>query len=255
MKDETFARAIRRAFSRYEMSNAATIPVGHSTQAGGATRRSGWLPRVAVPIAAVAAGAAVLATTVLAPQQAFASWSATPSGADPTIVASSADECTSADPDHLGALRIVGSEQRGDYTMLLFGDGGAYGLCLTGPDIDPMVLAGPGTSAVDAPSADGSAEHEGATGQPAPGVTFIAQPGADAPIAERVQAWVVGVTLDVARVVIERNGSEPTVATLGDEVAFAWWPAGTEAVAVIAYDADGNVLQRISVGGAMITEH
>nr|MBA3740827.1 hypothetical protein [Chloroflexota bacterium] len=73
--------------------------------------------------------------------------------------------------------------------------------------------------------------------------------------AERVQAWVVGVTPDVARVVIERDGSEPTVATLGDEVAFAWWPAGTEAVAVIAFDVDGNVLQRISVGGAMITEH
>ncbi|HEV8054579.1 MAG TPA: hypothetical protein VGP30_07095, partial [Candidatus Limnocylindrales bacterium] len=233
MNDETFARAIRRAFSRYEMSNAATFPGGYSTQAGGATRRRGWLPRVAVPIVAVAAGAAVLASTVLAPQQAFASWSATPSGANPTVVAGASDECTTADPDHLGGLRLVGSEQRGEYTMLLFGDGGAYGLCLTGPDIDPMILAGPGTNAVDAPGA--SPEHEGASGQPAPGVTFIAQPGADAPIADRVQAWVVGVTPDVARVVIERDGSEPTVATLGDEVAFAWWPAGTEAVAVIAF--------------------
>ncbi|MDQ3691041.1 MAG: hypothetical protein M3406_13605 [Chloroflexota bacterium] len=254
MNDENFGRAIRRAFSRYQMSAAATLPVGHPSRAG-ASRR-GWLPRVAMPFAAVAAGAVVLASTVLAPQQAFASWSATPSGADPTVVASAADECTSVDPDHLSGLRLVGSEQRGDYTMLLFGDGGAYGLCLTGPDIDPMVLAGPGTNAIDTPGSPGSAEH-GASGQPAPGVTFIAQPGAGSPIAERVQAWVVGVTSDVARVVIQRDGSEPAVATLGDEVAFAWWPAGTDAAAVTAYDADGNVLKQISIGdfGGTITEH
>jgi hypothetical protein len=67
----------------------------------------------------------------------------------------------------------------------------------------------------------------------------------------------VGVTPEVARVVVERSGVEPTVATMGDGAAFAWWPAGTEAVAIAAYDADGDLLQRMTVesGGSVITEH
>ncbi|HEV8054531.1 MAG TPA: hypothetical protein VGP30_06855, partial [Candidatus Limnocylindrales bacterium] len=115
---------------------------------------------------------------------------------------------------------------------------------------------GPGTAAVDAPHGPTSGGDHGQTGDPgAPGVLFVTQPGSDSPIAQRVQAWIVGVTPGVARVVIERDGAVPTVATMGDGVAFAWWPAGTEAVAIATYNADGDLVQRISVGSSMITEH
>ncbi len=254
MDDDRLPLAIRRAFSRYEMRAPATLPIGRVAQpARPGHRRS--LPRLAGPVVAAAAVAVIVAGTLVPAQPAFASWSATPSTADPAVVASARDDCSSVDPDHLGGLQLVTSEQRGDYTMLLFGDGEAYGLCLTGRDIEPMILAGPGTGAVDLPDGSGSPGDDHSGVQAAPGVRFVAQPGSDSAIAERVQAWVIGVTPEVARVVIEREGAEPTIATLGDEVAFAWWPAGTEAVAIVAYGADGEVLQRITVNGSMVSEH
>ena len=254
MHDDDLGRAIRRAFSRFEMSAESTLPAVGRRAGAGSTRRARWLPRLAAPVVALAAGAAVVAGTLLPAQPAFASWSANPSGANPSAVAVAEDDCVSADPDHLGGLRLVGSERRGDYTMLLFGDGTAYGLCLTGPDIQPLVLAGPGTGAIDAEGFSSGGEH-GARSDKTSSVMFIAQPGSDAPVAERVQAWVIGVTPDVARVTIERDGAEPTVATLGDGVAFAWWPAGIDALTVTAYDTEGLELQRVSVSEMTVTEH
>ncbi len=256
MNDDNLAHSIRRAFSRYQMSPAATLPTEHRTPRMSEARGLRWVPRLAAPIAALAVVAAVVATTLTPAQPAFASWNAAPSNASAAVVASAEDACLTADPEHLAGLRLVGSEQRGDYTMLLYGDGGSYGLCLTGPDIEPMVLAGPGTDAVDAPgtASDG---HQGLSTEPASDITFVAQPGNDAPIAQRVQAWVIGISADVARVTIEREGAQPTIATLGDGVAFAWWPAGSAAVSVTAYNAGGDELQRFTIGdtGATINEH
>ncbi len=257
MDDDGFRHEIKRAFQRYEMSPTTALRVTDrgARRTGGAARIR--LPRLAVPLVAAAVGAAVLAIAITPPQATFASWHATPSSADVSVVASAQDRCTSSGDDHLSGLKLVGSEQRGEYTMLLFGDGRAYGMCLTGPDIQPMILAGPGTGAVDVPGGPAAAgDGHGQTGSPqAAGVSFIGQPGSDSPLGQSVQAWVVGVTPEVARVVIERDGAEPTIATMGEGVAFAWWPAGTQAAAVAAYDADGNLVQRIPVGGAFISEH
>lgn len=254
MHDDRFPRAIRRAFERYEMSAAGAAPVASGIPAMGARAPRRLLPRVALPGIAMAIAVAALAVTVVPARPAFASWQAAPAKADGPTVASADSDCTAADPDHLSGLRLLGSERRGDYTMLLYGDGGAYGLCLTGPDIEPSVLAGPGSGAVDAPGTPDGGGHPGFGDEQPPGVRFVAQPGSDAPIAQRVQAWAIGATAEVARVVIERLDAEPVVATLGEGIAFAWWPAGTEAAAIAAYDAEGKLLQRISVGD-MVTEH
>ncbi|MBA3779559.1 MAG: hypothetical protein H0X16_09735 [Chloroflexi bacterium] len=250
MDDDLYPRAIRRAFARYELSSEATLTAGHGTKAPvvGASRFAG-LTRLAMPLGVAAAVAAVLVATTAPARPAFASWQPTPASADAAVVASARDGCTSSDPDHLTGLRLVASEQRGDYTMLLFGDGAAYGLCLTGSDTNPMVLAGPGSAAVDAPAepAPWGEGHGDGNGSEAVGVRFVAQPGSGSAIAERLQTWVVGVTPEVARVVFERADAEPVIASLGEEVAFAWWPVGAEAVAIATYDAGGDLLQRIPV--------
>jgi hypothetical protein len=257
MDDDGFRHAIQRAFDRYEMSPTTTLQVsGRATSPLGGPART-RLPRLAATLVAVAISAAVLAIAVTPAQPAFASWRATPSSADQAVVTRAQTDCAASDPENVTGLELIASEQRGEYIMLLFGDDRAYGMCLTGPDIEPTILTGPGTVAVDAPGGPTSVGGDhGQTGDlGAPGVLFVTQPGSDSPIAQRVQAWIVGVTPGVARVVLERDGAEPTVATMGDGVAFAWWPAGTEAVAIAAYDANAELVQRIPVSGSMITEH
>ncbi|MBA2719766.1 MAG: hypothetical protein H0U52_11090 [Chloroflexi bacterium] len=253
MAEHRFEGEIRHAFERYEMSAEATLPVAR----GAATRssqRSRWIPRLTVPIVAAAVALAVVTVTLSPATPAFASWKAEPASADPSIVASARAACDSVDDDHLAGLSLVASEQRGDYTMLLFGSGATYGLCLTGPDIEPTILAGPGSGAVDVPGAPtepAPAGHPGDGGALAPGIQWIAQPGGGGsePLAGRVQAWFIGISPDTSRVTIERTTGEPTIATVADGVAFAWWPAGSEAVAITAYDAAGNVLLRVPVAG------
>ncbi len=259
MDDDRYRRAIRRAFEPYRMSTAATLP----EEAPAATARGrmagfGRLPRLALPVAAVVV-AAVVAMTALAPAPtAFASWQSTPASADPAAVSAAQEACLRSDPDHLAGLELAGTEQRGAYTMLLFtdGQGGAYGLCLTGDDIDPLVLSGAGPSGMadapltgDLPSAPaGSATDDQGTAADAnlPPIHFVAVPLAGEPATQRVEAYVVGVAPEVARLEIERSGAEPAVATLVDAgIAFVWWPSGLTAGDIVAYDAGGNVLDRL----------
>lgn len=260
MDDDRYRRAIRRVFEPYRMSTAATLP----EEAPAATARGrmagfGRLPRLALPVAAVVV-AAVVAMTALAPAPtAFASWQSTPASADPAVVAVAEDACLRSDPDHLSNLELVGAEQRGAYTMLLFtdGQGGAYGLCLTGDDIDPMVLAGAGPSrgVVDVPATgDGPVAPGGTTtddhGTPPtadlPPVHFVALPLAGEAVTQVVQAFVIGIAPEVARLEVERPGTESAVATLVDAgIAFVWWPSGSTAGDIVAYDASGNVLDRL----------
>lgn len=236
------------------MSAEATIPVSRgATRAAPGAARSRWLPRLTVPIVAAAVGVTVLTLTFAPARPAFASWRPEPANADATVVASARDACTSSDDNHLAGLPLVASEQRGDYTMLLFGDGRSYGLCLTGRDIEPTIVTSPGSGAADAlgappEPAGGQADNDGALAR---GIQWIAQPTGNVggALGGRVQAWVMGISPDASRVSIERTAGEPAIATLADGVAFAWWPAGSEAVAIIAYDAAGDVLLRVPTEG------
>ncbi|MDQ3407072.1 MAG: hypothetical protein M3472_02810 [Chloroflexota bacterium] len=257
MDEDRYPRAIRRAFEPFRMSVEATLPARIPGEATSSLRFS-RLPRLALPIAAVAV-AAVMAVTALAPARpAFASWQPVPTGADPAAVSAAEDACRRSDPDHLAVLELVGSEQRGAYTMLLFtdGEGGAYGLCLTGEGIEPLVFAGSGPSSgmVDAPmTGDGSSAHTGSPGghhgtpswSDLPPVHFVAMPADGEPNTQQVQTFVFGLSSEVARLEVERVGAEPAVATLVDSgMAFVWWPAGPTAGDYVAYDAEGRVLER-----------
>ncbi|MEO7118637.1 MAG: hypothetical protein ABIZ34_06665 [Candidatus Limnocylindrales bacterium] len=260
MDDDRYARAIRRAFEPFEMSAGARMPATVEGDAPESVRRWGLLgrlPRLALPVA-VAAVAAVLAITALAPAgPAFASWRSVPADAAPAVVTAAEAACKRAEPDHLAALGLVGSEQRGAYTMLLFtdGQGGAYGLCLTGEDIAPMVLAGsgPSTGTVDVPSTGNAPSATGTRGDHGtpswsdlPPIHFVAMPAAGQPVTQRVQAFVIGISPEVTRLEIERTGAEPAVATLIDGgLAFVWWPTGSMAGDIVAYDADGNAMDRL----------
>lgn len=253
MDEHRFEGEIRHAFERYEMSAQATLPVGRAEPRAG-SRRARWLPVLTVPVIAATIGFAVVTLTLVPARHAFASWKAEPASADGSVVTSAREACDRTDDDHLTGLALVASEQRGGYTMLLFGNGATYGLCLTGPDIEPTILAGPGSGAVDSPGAPtdrASADHADDGRALAPGIQWIAQPGSgvDDPLAGRVQAWAIGISPDTSRVTIERTAGEPTIATVADGVAFAWWPAGSQAVAITAYDAVGNVLLRVPVTG------
>jgi len=251
MDEQHLGGDVRRAFERYEMSAQATLPVGRAAPRAG-SRRARWLPVLTVPVIAAAVGLAVVTLTLVPARPAFASWQAVPSAADGSVVTSALEACDRADDDHLTGLALAASEQRGGYTMLLFGDGTTYGLCLTGPDIEPIILAGPGSGAVDAPGAPtdrAPADHADDGGALAPGIQWIAQPGSGAadPFAGRLQALFIGTAPETTRVVIDRTAGEPAVATVADGVAFAWWPAGSDAVAVTAYDAAGNVLLNVPI--------
>jgi len=258
MDDDRYPRAIRRAFEPFEISAEAMLPV--ATPAAVTTGRMasfGRLPRLALPIVA-AAVVGVVGFTALAPARpAFASWSAVPASADPAAVSAAEDTCTRSEP-HLAGLQVVGSEQRGAYTMLLFTDGEdrSYGLCVTGDGIDPLVLAGaaPSTGVVDAPltgdrplpPAGTAGDHGTPSWKDLPPVHYVAMPAVDDPATQQVQAFVMGISPEVARLEVERSGAEPVVATLADSgIAFVWWPSGPAAGDIVAYDRHGNALDRL----------
>lgn len=258
MDDPRYPGAIRHAFERFTMSAEASIPAERSSRTARQTapglRR---LPRLAIPVAA-AAIAAVVGVVALAPARpAFASWSAVPSSAAPAAVSAAENTCMLGEPE-LAGLQVAGSEQRGAYTMLLFTDAAdrSFGLCVTGDDMDPLVLAGaaPSTGVVDAPATDDrpvppagpAGNHETPEGTDLPPVHYVAMPAVEDPATQQVQAFVMGISGEVARLEVERSGAEPAVATLaGAGIAFVWWPSGPLAGDIVAYDADGNVLDRL----------
>lgn len=256
MDDPRYPGAIRHAFERFTVSAEASFPAERSSRTGRQTAPGiGRLQRLALPVAA-AAIAAVVGVVALAPARpAFASWSAVPSSAAPAAVSTAEDTCKLSEPE-LAGLQVTGSEQRGAYTVLLFTDAAdrSFGLCVTGDGMVPLVLAGaaPSSGMVDAPVTDdrpmppAGTDHEAPDWADLPPVHYVAMPAVEGPATQQVQAFVMGISGEVARLEVERSGAEPAVATLADAgIAFVWWPSGPLAGDIVAYDADGNVLDRL----------
>ena len=235
---------------------------------GGPTAWPAWRRRPArrlllasVPVLAVAVAGILLATSLLKPPSAFATWTPVPGPVDPAFAAAMHENCAlrpipTDDPNIsaermremlaqqaiLAKLPLVVMDQRGRAAVALFADrladGQASVLCMTvAKEEGGIPVAGGGgasTGAVEAP-ADG------------PLRLFTAQrTSSDAGMYTAYAGWVAP---GVARVAVDRSNGQIVTASVASGYFVAWWPGASAATKFTGYNADGTVITEIGNNG------
>jgi len=235
--------AIRRSFAPYRL--AAAIPTPH--------RPMSRLVAAVVPIGVgMLVGAVIVIRSVVSPDSAFATWTATPSTPNPALVEAVRDGCqsppgpdwTAADHAYfadMATLPLVVVDQRGRGAVALFAERRAEGqasmMCLSVADEDGQVMAGGGGSST------------GARETPAIGPLRLFTANRNRSEWGTITAYAGSIEPGVTQVIVERNTGSGVIASLSNGYFVAWWPGDAYATRIIAYGPGRSVLAEIGNNG------
>ena len=246
--DELLAQLLRHPLLPEDDSAPAPRPLGRST-----SRTARWL----VPVAAASVGVLALSTLV-GGSDAYASWTAYPTGTTVAPSSPGGQWCTtwwSMDNSELDArIRPVLTEVRGDHTLVVGrGVGGVNALCLARTDESEPEASG-GTQVWTAPTVGTQPGDISLTG-------YDTQSEADRdPSPEDIDPAFSAITGQVGdgvtAVVVNTPQQGPVSASLVDGTFAAWWPWemtwGDPASPNLTFDialADGTRLEAVPMEG------
>lgn len=189
-----------------------------------------WAARAGLGLAAAAAAGALLVVQPWSGGTAYASWTAVPDQVDATTLHSLGADCATKIHSHFKQapdMRAVVGEMRGDFHAVLMGGGGSLSACV---DIDSGELGG----------------LTSASGTPEAGEVILdANPGLlTGPDAFRVAYGRFAAP--AAKVVVQTTDGRSVTASTGDGYFMAWWPSGSAAHQVQAFDAQGALLSSVA---------
>jgi hypothetical protein len=195
------------------------------------------VPTTALVVSAVVAVVVITGTTLVS-KPAYASWTPKPGALNSAEITAIGHECArsvqSIFPNASAGLRPVLGERRGTFQTALIADGGQVALCAAwlgtqdGGTVRGSNLSG---LAVDAALAPGTA------------LSSLATPGQlSGPEAARITFGLVSAEVAAVRVTTE-DGREIEASVSGGYY-LAWWPSGSGATLIEAFDAAGRSLAK-----------
>ncbi len=195
--------------------------------------------RLAGVAIAVALATGLFISTSLRPAPLFASWSVTPSVADPALAAAAVDLCVRDLPGSADAELLV-QDQRGSAAAILYRVGDSAVSC---------VLAVEGSGRIVAASAAASRITPKTGALSVDGWSVV--PAGDISRGDTGLARLFGrAPAGTSSVIVSRSDGTIVTATVAHGYFLAWWPSDEGATAIDARDASGKVISHVSGPGA-----
>jgi hypothetical protein len=216
-------------------------PLDKIMRRGKAVHRARRAPLLGL-LAAVSAGALVIASPLGSTPSAFATWSENPTPISSRDAAAIAGQCANAFPD-MPPLALV--DARGDVAFSLFVGKGKVGECTVIKHNGSWINGTAGSGLNDI-----TGRQDVLNGATALGLEGSADLNNVHDRSQAASAWG-WVAPDVASVVVRADG-RTSKATIHGGAFAAWWPHDSDASrggAVTAYDAAGRQLAQVTIAG------